>query len=55
MKTIDLRELKAKILSFPDPVKTLILAEPDKLPVAEFLRLINTCEKLLKIQRGTDK
>jgi len=51
---VDLRELKTKAVSFPEPTRTLILSSPEQMPAAEFLELINTCEKLLKIQRGTD-
>jgi len=51
---VDLRELKTKAMLWPEPVRTLILAEADKLPLSEFLVKIQTYEKLLKIQRGTD-
>jgi len=51
MKTIDLRGLKTKALLWPEPVKTLILTEPDALPVDSFLSLVDTCEKLLILKR----
>jgi len=52
IKMVDVRKLKDRAITFPEPVKTLILTEPDELPVEEFLSLINTSEKLLKIKKG---
>jgi len=46
---IDIRPIKARALAWPEPTKTLILAEPDKMRVEEFLVKIGTWERLLKI------
>jgi hypothetical protein len=51
MKNIDIRDLKSRAIRWPEPVKTLILTEPDALPADEFLSLISTCEKLLILKR----
>jgi len=52
MKTIDLRELKAKAFSFPEPARTLILTEADTLQVEEFLAKVSMWERILQIKGG---
>jgi len=47
---VDMRPVKTKALSFPEPVRTLILAEPDTLPVAEFIAKVGTWERLLEME-----
>jgi len=46
---IDIRDLKARALSWPEPVRSLILAESDFMPPEEFIVKIGTWERLLKI------
>jgi len=49
MKNVNLKELKTRALSFPEPAKTLILSEPDQIPVVDFLALVGVWEKTLTI------
>ena len=49
MTDVDLGKLKAKAVKFPEPVKTLILSEPDILDPSEFITKLGTWEKLLEI------
>jgi len=48
---VNLRELKKKALAWPNPVRTLVMTEPDYLPVADFLARIGVWEKLVQLQR----
>jgi hypothetical protein len=41
--------MKTKALAWPDPVRTLILSEPDQIPVVDFLALVGVWEKTLTI------
>jgi len=52
MKMIDLQELKSRALTWPEPVKTLVLSEADSVTVDEFLTKLEIWERLLKIQKG---
>lgn len=53
MTTVNLTPLKAKAISFPEPVKSLILSEPDLLDAAEFITKVGTFERLLAMQKET--
>lgn len=55
MTHIDLRSMKAKALAFPEPVKSLILSEPDVIDSQDFISKIGTWERLLKIQQEVKK
>ncbi len=56
MMQISLALLKEKAMRFPEPVKTLILSEPDALDSKEFISKMGTWEKLLKMaQTGEDR
>lgn len=46
----DLKQLKANALSFPEPVKSLILSEPDSLPLKEYIIKQAQWEKLLRMK-----
>lgn len=46
----DIRPLKAKAVNFPEPLRTLILSEPDTMEASEFIGKLGTWEKLLKIK-----
>jgi len=52
MKLVDLRPIKDKAVDWPDPVKTLVLSEPDLVPFDDFFVKITTWEKLIRLQRG---
>jgi len=54
MKNIDIRDLKTRAVRWPDPAKTLILSEPDALPLDEFITKLGTWEKLLQLKRVVD-
>ena len=41
--------MKTKALDFPEPVKSLILSEPDMIDSQDFISKIGTWEKLLKM------
>ncbi len=50
MTEADMRPIKAKALMYPDPVRTLILSEPDSLPLDDFLAKSSQWVKLLKME-----
>ena len=50
MTDCDIRPLKANALRYPDPVRTLILSEPDSLPLNDFLVKSGQWEKLLEME-----
>ena len=45
----DMKPLKTKALQYPEPVRSLILSEPDSLPLQDFLVKSGTWEKLLQL------
>ena len=49
MTSIDMKLMKAKSLSFPEPVKSLILSEPETMDANEFITKLGTWERLLTI------
>ena len=49
-KLIDLRPLKIKALEWPEPARSLILSEADKLPLSDFLVKVGVWEKTINIQ-----
>lgn len=53
MTEISLVPLKEKALAFPEPVKSLILSEPDMIDSRDFITKLGTWERLLKINRET--
>ena len=52
MTEVSLVPLKLKALNFPEPVKTLILSEPDHLESQDFISKIGTWERLLQMTAG---
>jgi len=52
MKLVDLRPIKDKALGWPEPVRILILSEPDRISFPDFLVKVNTWERALKIKGG---
>lgn len=53
MTEVDIKDLKAKAIKFPDPVKTLILSEPDRLDIDDYLSKMQTWERLLRMEAPT--
>jgi hypothetical protein len=51
MTEVSLISLKTKALQFPEPVKTLILSEPDQIDSKEFISKLGTWERLLRMQK----
>lgn len=49
MTLVDLIPLKTKALNFPEPVKSLILSEPDMIDAQDFISKLGTYERLLKM------
>ena len=50
MTSVDLKPMKAKALNFPEPVKSLILSEPDIIEAQDSISKMGTWEKLLKME-----
>jgi len=44
--------MKERAMGWPDPVKTLVLSEPDLVPFMDFIIKLGEWEKLLNIQKG---
>jgi hypothetical protein len=51
MTQVNLTKLKAKALSFPEPVKSLILSEPDQLDAREYITKLGTWDKILAMEK----
>ena len=49
MTLADLRPIKAKALNFPEPLKSLILSEPDMIDAQDFISKLGTWERLAKM------
>lgn len=49
MTFIDMRLMKAKALNFPEPVRSIILSEPDTMNSQEFIAKLSTWEKTVAI------
>lgn len=49
MTLVDLTPLKSKALNFPEPVKSLILSEPDIINAQDFISKLGTWERLSKM------
>ncbi len=52
MTEISLVPLKEKAVRFPEPVKTLILSEPDSLDSQDFISKLGTWERLLRMPKN---
>ncbi len=50
MAIVDLRPMKARALNFPEPLKSLILSEPDSIDSQDFISKLGTWERLLKME-----
>ena len=49
---VDIKPLKIKALSFDDPLKTLILSEPDEMDSDEFIFKVGTWSKIAKMPQN---
>lgn len=49
MTLADLRPIKAKALNFPEPLKSLILSEPDMIDAQDFISKLGTWERLAQM------
>jgi len=49
MTLVDLRPIKAKALNFLEPLRSLILSEPDQIEAADFISKLGTWERLAKM------
>ena len=49
MTIVNLTPMKAKALNFPEPLKSLILSEPDMIEASDFISKIGTWERLAKM------
>ena len=52
MTLVDLTSMKAKALSFPEPLKSLILSEPDTIDAQDFISKLGTWQKLLRMPQN---
>lgn len=55
MKNIEIRKIKEVGLKLPEPVKTLILSEPETLKFDEFMTKITTWDRLLAMRQEAKK
>ena len=49
MTLVDLTPLKAKAINFPEPLKSLILSEPDTIDAQDFISKLGTWDRLAKM------
>ncbi|BAB59842.1 TVG0706547 [Thermoplasma volcanium GSS1] len=52
MTEISLARIKAAAMMMPEPVKSLILSEPDTLDASELITKLGTWDRLLKIEKA---
>lgn len=55
MPTVNLTPLKKKAIVFADPVKSLILSEPDRMSGEDFIGKVCTWLKLTEMGKGGGK
>ncbi len=49
MTLVDLTPLKTKAINFPEPLKSLILSEPDTIDAQDFISKLGTWDRLAKM------
>ncbi len=49
MTYVNIQPLKEKAMAFPEPVKSLILSEPDQMDSNEFVLKLSTWDRLAKL------
>ena len=52
---VSLSGIKGAAIKFPEPVRSLILSEPDYVESAELISMMGTWEKLLMMAQNTGK
>lgn len=55
MPTVELRPLKGKALQFQEPIRSLILSEPDRMSGEDFIGKVCTWLKLAEMGKGVGK
>ncbi|MHB8360849.1 MAG: hypothetical protein ACYDAO_00730 [Thermoplasmataceae archaeon] len=53
--SVDLRPLKLKALKLEDPIKSIILSQPDQVSREEYLSKAGDWLRLLEIREGIEK
>lgn len=51
MNKVDIVRLKERALSYPEPVRSLILSEPDSMESNIFIEKVGTWDRLLKMHK----
>ena len=51
MTTIDIKPMKEKAIGFPEPIKSLILSEPDNMDSSELIAKLATWERLIRMAK----
>ena len=49
---VSTEQIKQRALGFPEPVKSLILSEPDSMDAKELISKIGKWDRLLMLQKG---
>ena len=52
MTIVDLKPIKNKAMQFPEPLKSLILCEPDVIDAHDFILKLGTWERLSNMSSG---
>ena len=47
---VDIKPLKQKAIGFPEPLKSLILSEPDMIDARDLISKLGTWERLAKLR-----
>lgn len=55
MTLVSMKPMKSKALNFSEPVRSLILSEPDAMESGEFILKLGTWEKLLQMETNNEK
>lgn len=49
MTVVDIKLMKQKAINFPEPIKSLILSEPDQMEAQDFISKFGTWDRLAKM------
>lgn len=55
MPTVDLRQLKSKAVHFPEPARSLIFTEPDRIDANDFIVKVCSWLKIVEMRKGVEK
>ena len=53
MRAVSIIPLKRSALAFPEPVRSLVLSEPDAIDSRELISLLGTWDRLLAMAQNT--